>query len=112
MTRHTGWVCHSTPSRSSSSPHPTPLLHRTLPPRRYSRLLSNLGPRLLDTYSEVVGASPDVDRLLRALRDRLAEELGVQAALSQLAGALEPLLAVSLALTASAGQGRDSAGPQ
>ncbi|EFJ42814.1 hypothetical protein VOLCADRAFT_66565 [Volvox carteri f. nagariensis] len=64
---------------------------------RYTRLLSNVGHRLLDTYAEVVGVAPAVDRLLGALRDRLAEELGVLAELTQLAGALEPLLAASLA---------------
>ncbi|GLC39732.1 hypothetical protein PLESTM_000933800 [Pleodorina starrii] len=64
---------------------------------RYTRLLSNVGQRLLDVYSGVVGSSPAVDRLLGALRNRLAEELGVQDQLAALAGALEPLLAASLA---------------
>ncbi|GIL86712.1 hypothetical protein Vretimale_19807 [Volvox reticuliferus] len=64
---------------------------------RYTKLLSNVGHRLLDTYAEVVGASPAVDRLLRALHNRIAEELGVMGQLAQLAGVLEPLLAASLA---------------
>lgn len=51
--------------------------------------------RLLDMYVEVVGASTAVDTLLGVLRDRLAEELGLQQQLQQLAGALEPLLAAA-----------------
>ncbi|KAG2433548.1 hypothetical protein HYH02_012665 [Chlamydomonas schloesseri] len=64
---------------------------------RYTRLLAGMAHRLLDTYSGVVGTAPAVDKALGVLRDRLAEELGVQDQLSGLAGALEPLLAASLA---------------
>ena len=44
-----------------------------------------------------MGLSPEVDGRLIALKDRLAEELHVSAALMELQGALEPLLAASLA---------------
>lgn len=62
---------------------------------RYTRLLGGVAHRLLDMYVEVVGASTAVDTLLGVLRDRLAEELGLQQQLQQLAGALEPLLAAA-----------------
>ncbi|KAG2498088.1 hypothetical protein HYH03_003846 [Edaphochlamys debaryana] len=64
---------------------------------RYTRLLAAVGHRLLDAYAPVVGACAEVDAALGALADRLAEELKLQASLTQLAGALEPLLAASLA---------------
>ncbi|KXZ44237.1 hypothetical protein GPECTOR_70g467 [Gonium pectorale] len=70
---------------------------------RHTRLLTGVAHRLLDTYAPVVGTAPEVDRRLAALRDRLAEELGLQASLAQLAGSLEPLLAASLAFGAGAG---------
>ncbi|KAF5834054.1 UTP15 C terminal-domain-containing protein [Dunaliella salina] len=66
---------------------------------RHSKLCCHVAHRLLDSYASVVGLSPEVDGRLVALKDRLAEELRVSSALMELQGALEPLLAASLAGT-------------
>jgi len=64
---------------------------------RHAKLCVNVAHRLLDAYATVVGLSPEVDGRLAVLRDRLAEELGVCTTLMEVQGALEPLLAASLA---------------
>lgn len=48
-------------------------------------------------FPSQVGASPEVDERLAALRDRLTEEVGVCTGLMEVQGALEPLLAAALA---------------
>ncbi len=63
---------------------------------RHSALCCAVAHRVLDTYAPVIGLSPEVDERLVALRDRVAEELQVCAALIEIQGAVEPMLAASL----------------
>lgn len=64
---------------------------------RYGKLLCSVTHRLLDLYASVVGVSPQVDGRLMVLKDRAWEELKLQAALIEIQGCLEPVLAASLA---------------
>ncbi|KAG1655036.1 hypothetical protein FOA52_008787 [Chlamydomonas sp. UWO 241] len=63
---------------------------------RYGRLLANVAHRVLDLYASVVGTSASVDGALQVLRDRLWEELKLHAALLEIQGCLEPIIAASL----------------
>ena len=64
---------------------------------RYGKLMCGITHRLLDLYASVVGVSQQVDGRLIVLKDRTWEELKLQAALMEIQGCLEPVLAASLA---------------
>mmetsp|Transcript_5412 Transcript_5412/g.11948 ORF Transcript_5412/g.11948 Transcript_5412/m.11948 type:complete len:530 (-) Transcript_5412:1074-2663(-) len=64
---------------------------------RHTKLLCNVVHRVLDMYASVVGVSAEVDERMEVLRDRVAEELKLHAALMDIQGCLEPILAASLA---------------
>mmetsp|Transcript_35056 Transcript_35056/g.63066 ORF Transcript_35056/g.63066 Transcript_35056/m.63066 type:complete len:554 (-) Transcript_35056:179-1840(-) len=64
------------------------------PPR--AKIVASVLHAVLDLYGGVVGLDPAVDRELMIIRQRTGEELGLVSQLTQLAGALEPILAASL----------------
>jgi hypothetical protein len=59
-------------------------------------MLTAVAAQVLDIYAPAVGADAAVDAALRALAQRVTEEVQAQQALAALAGALEPLLAASM----------------
>eukprot|EP00798_Chlamydomonas_sp_ICE-L_P020921 gene20921-27769_t len=63
---------------------------------RYSAMLCNVTHRVLDTYTSVIGLSPEVDERLMALKDRVNEEVKLHEALIEIQGCLEPILAASM----------------
>ena len=71
-------------------------LGRRVAEPRYSKLSCNIIHRLLDLYAPVVGVSSEVDERLGVLKDKVWEELKLQATLIEIAGALEPILSASL----------------
>ena len=81
------------------APALTPLLHflaRHIAHPRHCRMLTAVAAQVLDIYAPAVGADAAVDAALRALAQRVTEEVQAQQALAALAGALEPLLAASM----------------
>ena len=52
--------------------------------------------KVLDAYAPAVGADPDVDRMLRLLKERVEGEVRLQLSLLKLQGSLEPILAASM----------------
>ena len=71
-------------------------LARRVAEPRYSKLSCSIVHRLLDLYAPVVGVSAEVDERLAVLKDKVWEELKLQAMLMEIGGMLEPILGASL----------------